>query len=237
MPAAEAAHAGSAVQVYAELRAAIVDHRLPPGTKLREQEIAASFGVSRTVVREVLIGLIRDRLVVQEPKRTAQVARPAWSEARHVFAARQLIEGELVSQLASAATARDVAALREAMALEQAAVARADRAESIRLSGEFHLQLARAAGNPVLYELLRDLVSRTSLLFAMYQQKDAPMCVAHHHGALLDAIASGDVARAAGEMRAHLLELETRLAPLGSAVSPTLARLLGRDVQKRRKSA
>lgn len=228
--------AGSAVAVYAELRAAIVEHRLPPGTKLREQEIAASFGVSRTIVREVLIGLIRDRLVVQEPKRTAEVARPAWSEARHIFAARELIEGELACCLSTCCKPSGLAALRALMAQETQAAKRQDKVEAIRLSGEFHLQLARDAGNPVMVDLVRDLVSRSSLLFALYHRAGEPMCVSHDHGRLLDAIASGDGAAARHEMLAHLAEIETRLEPPATQVVPTLAVLLGRDQPIRRRA-
>lgn len=225
---------GSAVEVYAELRAAIVDHRLAPGTKLREQEIAASFGVSRTIVREVLIGLIRDRLVVQQPNRTAEVARPDWSEARHIFAARELIEGEVVRQLCTHCQPSQLAVLRELMEQEHQAAARGDKAEAIRLSGEFHLQIARFAGNPVMYDLLRELVSRSSLLFALYHRAGEPMCVSHDHERLLDAIVSGDAEQARAEMTAHLGEIETRLQPLDAGAAPTLARLLGRSPARRK---
>lgn len=225
---------GSAVEVYGELRAAIVDHRLAPGTKLREQEIAASFGVSRTIVREVLIGLIRDRLVVQQPNRTAEVARPDWSEARHIFAARVLIEGEVVRQLCAQCQLPQLAVLRELMEQEHQAAVRGDKAEAIRLSGEFHLQIARFAGNPVMYDLLRELVSRSSLLFALYHRAGEPMCVSHDHERLLDAIAGGDADRARDEMTAHLGEIETRLQPLESGAAPTLARLLGRSPARRK---
>lgn len=230
------ADAGSAVAVYAELRGAIVDHRLPPGTKLREQEIAASFGVSRTIVREVLIGLIRDRLVVQEPKRTAEVARPAWSEARHIFAARELIEGELASCLSTCCKPAGLSSLRALMAQETRAAERGDKAEAIRLSGEFHLQLARDAGNPVMVDLVRDLVSRSSLLFALYHRAGEPMCISHDHGRLLEAIASGNGTAARQEMLAHLAEIETRLQPPATQVVSTLAGLLGRDVPARRRA-
>lgn len=234
---AAAPEAGGAEEIYAELRNAIVDHRLAPGTKLREQEIATAFGVSRTLVREVLIRLSRDRLVVQQLNRSAEVARPEWSEARHLFAARELIEGHVARELAGRCDDTQLAAMRALMDEEAHAIADGDKADAIRLSGDFHLRLAGFAGNPVLSELLHGLVSRSSLLFALYHRAGEPMCVAHDHERLLTAIASGDGDAAEAEMRAHLAELEHHLHPQDEGTPPTLARLLGRKPATRRKAS
>ena len=87
---------------------AIVERRLMPGTWLVEQQIADVFKVSRTVVRQALNQLSRDRLVTLEPARGAFVATPSIDEARQVFQVRRLVEGGMVRQLAAQITDRQV---------------------------------------------------------------------------------------------------------------------------------
>ena len=94
LQAAEAHSAGSTTQRIVEsVTTAIVERRLLPGTKLAEQQIADIFGVSRTVVRQALNQLSRDRLITLEPARGAFVAQPSVEEARQVFEVRRLLEG------------------------------------------------------------------------------------------------------------------------------------------------
>ena len=78
--------AGSTTERIVEsITNAIIERRLPPGTKLAEQQIADLFSVSRTVVRQALNQLSRDRLVTLEPARGAFVASPSVEEARQVY--------------------------------------------------------------------------------------------------------------------------------------------------------
>ena len=87
----------------------------------------------------------------------------------------------------------------------------ADRAAWIRLGGEFHLLLAELAGNAVLQRFMAELVSRCSLIIALYENPGAPMCGNHDHQQLLALIESGDAARATALIEHHLVEIEARL--------------------------
>src|SRR5205807_1365563 len=98
--------------IVESITTAIVERRLMPGTRLVEQQIANVFEVSRTVVRQALNQLSRDRLVTLEPARGACVATPSIDEARQVFQVRRLIEGGMVRQLAAQITDRQVEQLR-----------------------------------------------------------------------------------------------------------------------------
>ena len=92
--------------IYERLLGAILEHRLPPGTKLGEERLATVFGVSRTQVRQALARLTHDRIVTLIANRGAFVSSPTVQEAREVFEARRLIEPSLIRQLAAKATRR-----------------------------------------------------------------------------------------------------------------------------------
>src|SRR5512147_1711249 len=95
--------AGTSTQrIVASITTAIVERRLMPGTKLAEQKIADIFAVSRTLVRQALNQLSRDRLVTLEPARGARVAEPSVDEARQVFEVRQMLESAMVRRAATA---------------------------------------------------------------------------------------------------------------------------------------
>ena len=121
-PPARSEAAQTATQrIVDSITAAIAERRLMPGTKLAEQKLADIFRVSRTLVRQALNQLSRDRLVLLQPARGATVAAPSVTEARQVFEARQLIEGAMVKQLARTITPAQVTELRNHLQAERAA--------------------------------------------------------------------------------------------------------------------
>jgi DNA-binding GntR family transcriptional regulator len=198
-------------RVYDGVYTAILERRLAPGTWLRETELAASFAVSRTVVRQALHRLGQDQVVEQHHNRGARVPEPQRELARHVFDARRVIECEVAKQLAGHLSRRQVAQLRRLVDAEAKAVAQGNRPAAIRLSGEFHRVLAQMGGNPVFLRLIEGMLPTTSLLMALYQPNGHPGCVAHRHEELIEALQEGG-ARAVTEMRRHLAELEQSIS-------------------------
>lgn len=209
-PAANEAGA-AADRVYDAIYAAVVDHRLPPGARLREEELAQTFEVSRTLVREALHRLAQDGVVMLRPNRGAQVPEPTREEGAHVFDARRVVECEVMRRLAGQLGREQQRALREIVAAEARATAAGDHREAIRLSGAFHVALARMSGNPLFVRMLEELLPTTSLLMALYKAPGEPMCVVHSHRALLAALEGTSAAAAATEMRRHLNEIERAL--------------------------
>jgi len=168
-------------QVHERIWSAIVDHSLPPETRLVESELCEIFGVGRTRVRQVLQRLAHERVVTLMRNRGAMVSKPSVREAREVFAARRLIETNIVETVVKSATRKDIKRLQEHVAREQEAWRGNDRRAMLKLSGEFHLLLAEAADNSILLEVLRDLVSRSSLIIAVYQPPGASPCPPDAH--------------------------------------------------------
>jgi len=202
---------GSTTRIVEAVTAAIVERRLMPGTKLAEQKIADLFGVSRTVVRQALNQLSRDRLITLEPARGAHVAKPSVEEARQVFELRAMLEGAMVQRLCSSITDAQVAGLRAHLQDEQAAVARTDVPGRTRLLADFHVVLARLLGNEVLAQLLADLLKRSSLIALMYQSSHSAAQSQDEHVRIVDAIERRDGKAAARLMAQHLASVEHNL--------------------------
>ncbi|HSV78851.1 MAG TPA: GntR family transcriptional regulator [Ramlibacter sp.] len=194
------------------LTRAIVEHKLQPGTKLAEQKLADHFGVSRTLVRQALFQLVQNRLVKMERARGAFVAAPTVEEARQVFQVRRMLEGEMVRDIVRGITPAKLKALREHMAQEKAAVDRRDATERVELLGDFHVRMAELTGNEVLVQILRDLVSRSSLITLMYQRDAAAAHSLEEHVELVKAIADRDEKLAVRLMDEHLRHVEEGLA-------------------------
>ena len=172
-------------QVHERIWSAIVDHSLPPETRLVESELCEIFGVGRTRVRQVLQRLAHERVVTLMRNRGAMVSKPSVREAREVFAARRLIETSIVETVIKSATRKDIKRLQEHVAREQDAWRANDRRAILKLSGEFHILLAETADNSILLEVLRDLVSRSSLIIAVYQPPGASPCPPDAHRELV----------------------------------------------------
>ena len=210
---AEAGAAGSSqtARIVDSITAAIVERRLMPGTKLAEQRLAGIYAVSRTLVRQALNQLSRDRLVTLEPARGARVAEPSVEEARQVFEVRNMLEAALVRRLAATITPEQVAELRTHLREEQAAVARTDVSGRTRLLADFHIVLARMLGNETLAHLLAELLSRCSLIALMYQSSHSAGHSYEEHVAIVDALERRDARAATRLMAEHLHHVERNL--------------------------
>lgn len=205
-------------KVYQRIWEAIVAHKLLPGTRLKEEELCDTFGLSRGFVRKLLLQLSHDKLVNLVPNSGAFVAEPTPEEARDIFQARRLIEAELVRELASKCTLREKKLLQEHLEQEHQAAEQGEQSLRIRLSGEFHLLIGKLANKPVLTSFLHEIIPRSSLIVALYQHGSSRK--GHHHGVrpacgdhneLLEAIAGHHTERAVQLMIDHLNEIESRL--------------------------
>jgi DNA-binding GntR family transcriptional regulator len=189
--------------VYAGLRRAIIEQALAPSTKLPEDVIGERFGVSRTVVRAALTRLAAEGLVELRLNRGATVAKPSLSEAHDVFNIRQSLERLVVARLAGKLSRADIAKLKAHVAAEEQAKGR-DGPESIRLAGEFHILLAELTGNSILSRYVGELVSRSSLILALYGRPHSSDCAVAEHMEIIEALVRGDAATAERVMDHHL---------------------------------
>jgi DNA-binding GntR family transcriptional regulator len=213
-------------RIYESVFDAVMSHRLPPGTKLSEISLCNLFHVSRTTVRKALQRLAYEHIVLLRPNRGATIAQPSPQETREIFAARRVIEQAVVPLVVARATRTELAHLRRHVREEHVALERGDRSRWIRLTGQFHLELAAVAGNTVLAAFLSELVSRCSLIIAIYDISGAEACGDGDHEDLIDAIGHGDTQQALRLMDSHLQQIEARLKLEDRATEVDLASIL-----------
>ena len=211
MDSALAVDEGTSDGVSRRLALAIHEHRLAPGTKLVEDEVGEIYGVSRTVVRAALQRLAHDRLVTLQRNKGAFVSQPSIREAREVFEARSLLEPRTARSAAERITPEALVRLQSHIDQEHAALAGGDAGRALRLSGQFHIEIARIADQDTIAAFITQLVARSSLIIAVYWQRRNALCESHAHHALLQALADHDGARADALMRGHLLDLVSSL--------------------------
>jgi len=219
--------------MYKSLFDAITEHQLLPGTKLREDTLVNTFGVSRTRIRAVLQKLNHIGMVEMHQYRGAYVAQPSEREAREVFEIRRILESGIIPEVTTRIRPSDLKRLQKILDKEAQAIQGSDRTEAIRQSGEFHIHLCKILGNSSLTELLHGLVSRTSLIIAVFPPSGISACDSEHHANLLDRISARDIP---GAIEALFADLEATLqslsfkskaggqADLGDIVSKFVAR-------------
>ena len=202
---------GRAHEISVELQRAILEHRLGPGQKLSEDEVGDIFGVSRTVARAALQALAHNGLVTVERNRGAFVSKPTIREAHEVFEARALIEPRVALMAAAGATADDLDRLRDQVDAADQALAAGDFGKALSLSGAFHVSIADIADQRILGAFVRSLISRSSLIIALYWRRPDTACESHSHDALLEAFAAKDLVSAEEVMKSHIIDLHSGL--------------------------
>ncbi len=211
---------GSSETVAGRLALAIHEHRLAPGTKLVEDDVGEIFGVSRTVVRAALQKLAHDHLVTLQRNRGAFVAQPTSREAREVFEARSLLEPRTARSAAERTKPADVIRLQAHIDQEHQALHAGDPGRALRLSGLFHIEIARIADQDTICGLITQLVARSSLIIALYWRRRNALCESHAHDALLHALADRNGDAAEQLMKGHLLDLVSSLDLRNLPIAP-----------------
>ncbi|WP_236794364.1 GntR family transcriptional regulator [Amycolatopsis sp. GM8] len=211
-PAGATADDLAADPVYDRIYEAILEHRLPPGTKLPEEKLAAVFKVSRARVRKVLARLGNENLIGVVPNKGAFIARPTFEESCDIFEARRALEPAIVRRLAKRATPGDVDRLQQHVEAEYQARAADDRRPVIRLSGEFHNLAADLAGNEAMARPMKELSALTCLAILLYDSPTSTTCRPDDHAHIVAMIKAGDGEGAAEAMTGHLAAIEQSMS-------------------------
>lgn len=189
------------------LREAIVRGELEPGSLYSVQKIASQLGVSRTPVREALLGLAKEGLVRFERNRGVRILEESARDVDEVFELREWLEVPAARQAAKRACEEDLLALRSALEAMTRAADSGDIAEMWRRDGDFHDALLQASGNRRGAKYVSELrahmlrINRTSL----GRGRTAEEIVAAHRQ-IVECVESGSGDQAARHMRDYLRE-------------------------------
>lgn len=197
--------------IVEKIYSAVLEQRLPANTKLSEATLCESFGVGRMKVRQALLLLSSQGIVDLQSNKGAFIACPDKKESKDVFGARLALEPSVVRNVSMIANDKSLKVLETIIEQEQIARDKGDRRESIRLSGEFHVQLAAASGNMVIQRMVRELVTRTSLIVGLFGMKGDHGCSESEHQEILSTIRERDAAKAAKLVYKHIEHIEASL--------------------------
>jgi DNA-binding GntR family transcriptional regulator len=189
------------------IRQAIVDGRLEPGQRLKEEELARELGISRTPVREALLVLQTEGLVVAEPNRGAMVREHDASDLDDLYQLRALLEGYAARRAATRVTEEALDSLRESCDRFEALASGGELREIVRENLFFHNTILDLAGSERLKDMVRKvvelpLVYRSYVWYTPEQQQIS----AHYHRQIVKALAARDPERAELVLKEHIFE-------------------------------
>lgn len=154
------------IQTVNKLRDAILSGFFRPGQRLVEADLCEMMKVSRTSVREALRCLAAERLITIVPNRGPSVTEITWEEARQIYDARAILEGEVAALLAERATLEQKREMRSALAAFIEAEENEDAMGRLTSTSRFYDVMLRGCGNRVIGEMLQGLVARINFLRA-----------------------------------------------------------------------
>ncbi|MFS2200235.1 GntR family transcriptional regulator [Pseudomonas sp. Pseusp3] len=194
--------------LYSRILDAIFDQRIHSASRFTEESLTQMFGARRSDVRDVLTRLSHQQIILLRVNHRPRVAELDAEQTRQTLHARRLAEIMLVRLACQQPCAQDLKQLRTLVDNEREC---AERGRAIRLSGEFHLQLAEMAGNAPLAHFLGSLVPLTSLAIAQCEEQTHSCCAWQEHLAIADAVERGNAATAVMLINRHLDHLEQTL--------------------------
>ncbi len=197
------------------LREAILDGVLPPSTWLREDELAATFNVSRTPVREALRRLADEGLAVKTAHHGTVVAPLSMDDILALYVVREDLEGLAARLAAVRCPPETLARLRAVHAEMEDSAAREDAPSLVRQNLAFHRLIREAAGNSYLERFLTQVEHAVRRVPSSFRRPGRPTGVVAEHAAVLAAIEArdGDAAERAARQHMHSAR-EVRLAAL-----------------------
>lgn len=210
--AGNGARGSTSHRVADSLRAEILGGTRPPGTRIRQEEVAASLGASRVPVREALRILEADGLVTLVANTGAWVAQLSLAECEEVYQVRERVEPLL---LRLAAPGLDAAALATLEGLAARMEETDDVEEFLRLDREFHQLTYRPASTVMLGDLVQRLWNTTQhyrRAFTLLLDERSHRVVHDEHHMIVTALRDGDVEGAERALQGHIRRTRRELS-------------------------
>lgn len=197
---------------YDKLRAAIVRGEIAPNSRLVESDVVTSFDMTRAAVRNALIRLEQEGLVVREPHRGARVRQVTDIEAIEILQARAVLEGLAVRLTAERIDDAGVERLQECLARHRALLESGDLLGASDANADLHAALLELSGHSTARRLIHGLNSQT----VRYQYRTIlipgrPTASQAEHAAIVEAVIAREPEKAEDAMRRHLFNVADAL--------------------------
>jgi DNA-binding GntR family transcriptional regulator len=191
--------------VHQRLRDDILSLALKPGTTVSENELALTYGVGRTPVRESLLRLEAEGLVEIVPKSGTQVTLIPTAQLPQAIVIRKALEEVAVRAAASRASVSDLMGLRVLLQRQSEAASAGDEAAFHAADEDFHAAIAEMAGYPDIWTLVQQVKVQVDRFRRLtLPQRGRMVRVQGDHAAIAAALEARDPEAAARAMAAHL---------------------------------
>ncbi len=196
-----------ALNAYEQILQMVLSGEAAHGQMINERRLADMLGISRTPVRDALLMLEAEGLLVRQGTRGLQIRQMRIEEYMDALHIRQILEPE-VARLAQGRISReDLQAIRgqlvELVDSKPSTGERPDREKVRAVDDLLHGSLAKAAGNPQLADIIRTVRRRTQIFdLRSIPQRFDETCA--EHLAIIDTLLEGDAQKASEAMRNHL---------------------------------
>ena len=189
------------------IRQAIVEGRVLPGQRLKEEELAQQLGISRTPIREALLVLQTEGLLEASPNRGATVRSYDVRDLEEMYELRALLEGHAARRAAARVTADQLDELRASCDRFAALLDGNDIQSLVAENNVFHRTILTAADSDRLSGMVRQVVAMP-LVYKSYvwYSPDQASASHHYHRQLVKALERSDGERAELVMREHVFE-------------------------------
>lgn len=191
-----------ALQAYERILELILSGKIAAGTVVNERPLSTVLGMSRTPVRDALLMLEGEGMLLRQGSRGLQVKQIKFEDFMDALQIRQLLEPEVARMAAGRVPSDELAEIRK----ELEAVLADDTISRATVRGvdeRLHGSLADAATNQQLSMIIR-MLRRQTKMFDIRSLPERRVDACHEHLEIVEAIQSGDGAAAASAMRRHL---------------------------------
>jgi DNA-binding GntR family transcriptional regulator len=197
---------------YDRLRAAIVRGEIAPNSRLVESDLVSTFAMTRAAVRNALIRLEQEGLVVREPHRGARVRQVTDTEAIEILQARAVLEGLAVRVTAERIDDAGAERLQAALARHRELLESGDLLGASDANGDLHATLLELSGHSTAQRLIHGLNSQTvRYQFRTILIPGRSTASQAEHAAIVEAVVARDPERAEAAMRRHIFNVADAL--------------------------
>ncbi len=197
--------------VYEQLRAEMISCKLAPGTEMREAELAARFDMSKSPVRDALMRLEREGLVITLPRQGYRVAPVSLTDVLDMFHLRAALERACMERIVLHASDEQLEALNSFRRFD----AGAWQGGFVEFNRAFHRRIAELGGNARMRDQLNDLIDlmeRAVQVSVASIKKGDPQALVNQHVEIIDALQARAVKRAQRLAEQHIVAAGKRVS-------------------------